>query len=384
MNRKFFFLIPLIAVVFSAFHFADAQSDMASLPEAQRIELTTSDEVTLVGDFYTDADSLEATVVLLHGQAGNRADWQALLDPLWDARYQILAVDLRGYGESGGDANWQTIADDVQLWLDWLYEQPQVQTDGVSIVGADLGANVAAIACENDSQCLTAIALSPIGLGCADRDCSAEAVALDDETLALIDATTTATLSDDERRTPTLVVSAREDVSMQSIRAIGPTRSERVEVGVAFGAGHGAALLDASDEQDRVVRWLDARTPPNLTDAEIEALVADGDPENGEVLFETIPDGITTETGHICTHCHTVDSEEHEYGPGFYSIANRAGSRVEGQSAAVYLYYAIVTPDNFIVDGFASDSMQWQYGRFLTENEVADLVAYLLTLTGDQ
>ena len=67
-------------------------------------------------------------------------------------------------------------------------------------------------------------------------------------------------------------------------------------------------------------------------------------------------------------------------GPTWYAMAATAAERVEGQDATTYLYNSIVHPNDYLVDGYAAGIMLQNYGDTLSDQDVADLVAYLLTL----
>lgn len=99
-------------------------------------------------------------------------------------------------------------------------------------------------------------------------------------------------------------------------------------------------------------------------------LVANADPVNGEALFNS---------GLPCTSCHLVDSEDSLVGPGLLNIPQRAETRIEGEVAERYLYTSIILPNDFIVDGFAG-AMPPSYPDSYTEEEIHDIVAYLMTL----
>ena len=59
-------------------------------------------------------------------------------------------------------------------------------------------------------------------------------------------------------------------------------------------------------------------------------------------------------------------------------FGGRAGKRVPGQSARVYASYSIIDANRFLVPGYSSMTDTWR--KTLTPQEVADLVAYILTL----
>ncbi len=357
-----------------------AQSAPVPLPDPQIVQIPAADDLLLVGSFYTMPDMQAPTILFLHEPNASQDNWAAFVEPLWEAGYNMLLVDLRGYGETGGEADWEASTGDIQTWLDWLHEQPEVQTTGISIIGADLGGNLAVIGCENDSACLTAIAVSPVAMNCADRDCRVEIENVGEPAVTFLDEMTLHTVTKSSRRSSALLLSARNDtMSLEGIRSIGPSRSDRVEFTLTTGSGHGTTLTASILN---IIQWLDGHTPTNLTADTIEALVAAGDPSNGAVLFAEGIAGAPREEGHFCMGCHYIDSEEKSHGPGLLNVGERAATRVDGESAAVYLYNSIVAPDNYIVDGFSGGNMPWRYEKGFTKEQIADLVAYLFTLEG--
>jgi cytochrome c2 len=81
--------------------------------------------------------------------------------------------------------------------------------------------------------------------------------------------------------------------------------------------------------------------------------------------------------------CHEVDNNEQlSVGPGLAGIADIAGSRVPDLTAEEYLCRAIIAPREHIVAGYPEDNilMPITYGATLTQQQINDLIAYLLTL----
>ncbi|MEZ4668985.1 MAG: cytochrome c [Anaerolineae bacterium] len=98
-----------------------------------------------------------------------------------------------------------------------------------------------------------------------------------------------------------------------------------------------------------------------------------GDAARGQVLFNESVNGAPA-----CTTCHTTDGST-LVGPSLQGFGQRAGNRVEGQSAEVYAHNSIQQPPAYIVSGFGN-LMYNQYAQRLTPQQIADLVAYILTL----
>ena len=67
-------------------------------------------------------------------------------------------------------------------------------------------------------------------------------------------------------------------------------------------------------------------------------------------------------------------------GPSLARLGNKAQTHLEGKSAAAFLYESIIDPDAIIADGFEAGIMYRDYRNDLTEQQIADLVAYLLSL----
>ena len=98
----------------------------------------------------------------------------------------------------------------------------------------------------------------------------------------------------------------------------------------------------------------------------------DGDASRGETLFAESINGSPA-----CSTCHSLDAVR-LVGPGLGNYAENAETRVEGQSAEEYTYRAIVRPAGFLVDGYGN-LMYTQYQSKLAEQDIADLIAFVLT-----
>ena len=82
-----------------------------------------------------------------------------------------------------------------------------------------------------------------------------------------------------------------------------------------------------------------------------------------------------------CARCHgTTPDGKSPLGPSLWGVADRAESRVRGQSPAAYLRESILNPDAVLVDNYQEGIMYRGYRDSLTDRQLDDLVAYLLTL----
>jgi hypothetical protein len=59
-------------------------------------------------------------------------------------------------------------------------------------------------------------------------------------------------------------------------------------------------------------------------------------------------------------------------------MGERAATRVEGMSAEEYLHESIVDPSAYVVEDFAP-IMPTDYADKLSEDEITNLIAYILT-----
>lgn len=103
-----------------------------------------------------------------------------------------------------------------------------------------------------------------------------------------------------------------------------------------------------------------------------------GSAERGKALYNQTTIGPNSAPG--CVTCHSLEPDKVIVGPSHAHIATVAETAVPGMSAAEYLRESIVNPDAHVTEGFPAGVMYQNYGKDLTEQEINDLVAFLLTL----
>lgn len=140
-----------------------------------------------------------------------------------------------------------------------------------------------------------------------------------------------------------------------------------------------------ADDEPVVVEATSDDEPDVVEESELSAehqaivdSVMSADADNGETLFNQM-----TSTGFACSNCHNANADVRLIGPGLLNIPTMAEDRVEGEPAIVYLYNSIVHPNDYIVEGdpaYPEGLMPQNYTDVFSEDEIFDLVAYLLTL----
>jgi pimeloyl-ACP methyl ester carboxylesterase len=152
---------------------------LAAIPcaalEPKPVTFPAADGFRISADYYPPpvAEARAAPLaVLLHGYAGDRKGWPDLLVPLHEAGFAILALDLRGHGDSSTTESHQAVEkrepelfkrmqNDVLGAYQWLVEQPKTDRARFVLVGADVGASIALQYAAKDRSVDAVVCLSP-------------------------------------------------------------------------------------------------------------------------------------------------------------------------------------------------------------------------------
>ena len=112
-------------------------------------------------------------VLLLHGYGEDRAVWNAFTRELLNRGWAVMALDLRGHGESKtknqrpiqATQEWRTSLHefplDIDPALDWLKAQPRINNSRIVVIGSDVGANLALISSGRFPEVRTVVAIQP-------------------------------------------------------------------------------------------------------------------------------------------------------------------------------------------------------------------------------
>lgn len=123
-----------------------AQAATVVTISTNKVSLTTSDAVSLKATYYPPKNSAVKAdaILLLHGAYEDSRTWDGFGKAAQERGYAVLALDLRGHGQSSGEKTFdKTMDNDIDSALAWLKASPAVNSDRIGIAGASLGANLA-------------------------------------------------------------------------------------------------------------------------------------------------------------------------------------------------------------------------------------------------
>jgi pimeloyl-ACP methyl ester carboxylesterase len=131
------------------------------------LTIPASDSAQLAATYYAPviaepvAGHAAPGVLLLHMLGGSRVDWDGFARDLQVAGFAVLALDLRGHGDSPGPVDLEkSIGDAASAWQA-LRNRPEIDPDRTALVGASVGANLALIVGANNGAVAAVVALSP-------------------------------------------------------------------------------------------------------------------------------------------------------------------------------------------------------------------------------
>lgn len=141
----------------------------------ERVTFTTSDGVTIVATLRAGGTPDAPAAILVHQLDATRAEWDSIVEELARAPgLTILALDLRGHGEStsgaGGRAiawrdlegdEWLGLAGDVRAAVQFLAEHPALEPSRITVAGSSIGSTAAIAAAATEPRIAAVAAISP-------------------------------------------------------------------------------------------------------------------------------------------------------------------------------------------------------------------------------
>jgi pimeloyl-ACP methyl ester carboxylesterase len=212
-------------------------SDEASAA-GRAVNFAAADGTQLSATLYDSSNRPAPAIVFVHMLGRSKDDWDALATQLADAGVVVLSVDLRGHGRSSGTmAVLPPMLGDVRAALMWLGGRANVAAGGIAVVGASLGANLAALVAADSLQVRALALLSP--------PLDYRGMRIDGSTMKKVGA-----------RPLWLAASAQDPYALRTLKELISDAGPR-EQHVSAAAAHGTNLLAADPELARsLVDWL--------------------------------------------------------------------------------------------------------------------------------
>jgi fermentation-respiration switch protein FrsA (DUF1100 family) len=108
----------------------------------EELTLTTSDGIA-VNAWWVPHPAARASVLFLHGNAGNISHRLDSIQIFHDLGLSVLIFDYRGYGKSTGTPSEQGTYIDAETAWDYLIEKKKIEQEQIIIFGRSLGGAVA-------------------------------------------------------------------------------------------------------------------------------------------------------------------------------------------------------------------------------------------------
>lgn len=213
--------------------------------EGQGVCFTTRDGWILQGVEVNPNATDQPSVLLVHGLNEQHGQYEPLIDRLGDRGWQVLAMDLRGHGDSINlTSGTQRTADtfrNADLYLareDLNASQRYLGAPPTFVVGASVGANLALAHAADNSGVQGLVLLSPsMGQG---------PLSAREPNLAYAG--------------PIFYLASEEDrQSAQAVRTLSDEHPGPVDVQIEEGRAHGTDLLDEATV-DRIETWMANRS----------------------------------------------------------------------------------------------------------------------------
>ncbi len=216
---------------------------------AERITLTTLDDVRIVGD-WSPASTMIGAAILLHMMPATRASWTGFTRALNARGIGSFAIDLRGHGDSTelvngtridyrdfNDEQQQSSIFDVAAAVDWVRSR-DLELKQIALGGASIGASLALRELGEEPQLAGAFLMSPG------------------------DYHGFKTAEDMEKLLPSqqlLIVSSEDDVESYSVsKRLYDDAPVTIKTMLPYtNAGHGTAIFNADAKlADKAAKWM--------------------------------------------------------------------------------------------------------------------------------
>lgn len=163
-------VILIVALIGVALYYYFVTPEETNLPflgdKTYNLAFVTEDDVQIAVTYYPSTGTVsDKGVVLVHSAGTDRREWVELAQRLQENGYEVITMDLRGHGLSGGnlkkftEADYQKMEFDLREAFEYLGDLKEDMKIGV--IGSSLGANVGLKTAAQDDRVGALILLSP-------------------------------------------------------------------------------------------------------------------------------------------------------------------------------------------------------------------------------
>lgn len=262
---NFFILFILISVLCMPVIAAGKATKTKKVKELEpiKIEYQAPDKHFIVSDFYLPLKHNKTIsiplIIMIHALGENKKAWKEYAKTFTEKGYSVLAVDLRGHGESIKDKkslkhswrtftkeDWEKTYTDILSGIDYLKaNHPQANTNKILIVGSSLGSSVAVISAEKEKKSVKGlILLSPLN--------------------KYKGIETRVPLVEFGNHPLMVIVSESDRMSYNAAKDLVKYAQGEHEIIVVKNAGHGIFMLKTEPKLNNIIyEWIDKHFPPS-------------------------------------------------------------------------------------------------------------------------
>jgi len=208
------------------------------IPQPMKVEILGADGLMLTGTYAGVAGGPSPAALLLHMYGMDRSTWSGFALQLQGEGIASLAIDLRGFGDTGGAEDWELAREDVRAAVAWLPGQAGIDPDKIAVVGASIGANLSMVLGAEDAT------IAAIGLLSPGFDYFR--VQIDQEMMRRYGA-----------RPAFLAAAEGDGYSAETVRSLAEAALGKAELLLYPGSAHGTDLLEEHpDFGDKLLKFL--------------------------------------------------------------------------------------------------------------------------------
>jgi dienelactone hydrolase len=223
----------------------------AAAPE--EVVFTTSDSVSIHATYYpSQAEGESPALVLFHMLHHKRRDWEGFARRASQAGIAVLAIDMRGHGQSVlraekaidvkefSNEDFALMVEDAKAAVEFIQAKESIDPKQISLMGASIGANVALKYAASNATIRSVVLLSP---GLSYRNLTTE-----DAMRAY-------------GKRPALLVAARDDdYAADSVQKLSEVARGKSKTQLYEKAGHGTFMFRVEPGlNDLILDWLISR-----------------------------------------------------------------------------------------------------------------------------